>query len=38
MLCYVDAYMNERTVVAEKLASAVGHPCPPYPNAKGDDE
>lgn len=38
MLCYVDAHMNERVAVAEKLAKAIGHPWPPYPDAHDADD
>lgn len=37
MLCYVDASMKERTDVAQKLASAIGHEWPPYPDAHDAD-
>lgn len=38
MLLYVDAHMNERIAVAKKIAHAIGHPWPPYPNAVDDDD
>lgn len=39
MLLYVDAHMaSERMPLAGQIAKVIGHPWPPYPDAKDEDD
>ena len=37
-LLHIDAHMNERVDAAKKIAEAIGHPWPPYPDAKDEED